>query len=128
MCLKKRLLSILIVILTAGCTFFDAYHVKSEKVLGNVYAINLNLPDKHGFYPVLVMPSGYERHLLEGHDTIQELRSDDSVMLIKAGRKDQVIYYLIKHSKGESISDIQQVSYSVFKEYESVLMVKYFFP
>lgn len=126
--LIKKLLPLLMIMLTAGCSFFDSYHVKSEKVLGSIYVRNLNLPDQHGFYPVLVMSSGYERHLLEGHDTIQYLKSDDSIMLIKAGGRDEIIYYLIKHNKGESVSDIQKVSDSIFKEYEAMLIAKYFFP
>jgi hypothetical protein len=123
----KKFLPFLVMVFTAACSFFDSYHVKLEKVLGSIYVRNLNLPDQHGFYPVLVLPSGYERHLLEGHDTVQYLKSDDSIMLIKAGGRDEIIYYLIKHNKGESVSDIQKVSDSIFKEYESVVTAKYFF-
>lgn len=110
-----------------GCGFFDFERAESTKIVGSIYAVNLNLPEHPGFYIVLRLPSGYERHLLVDRDTVDYLKSDDSLMLVKAKREDNPVFYAIRHERGAEVSDIREVPDSLFAEYETKITNKYYF-
>jgi hypothetical protein len=63
--------------------------------------------------------NGYERSFLEIGESIEYLKADDSLILIKAKPGFEFSYYLIEHYNGDSVLNVKRILDIDFKEYES---------
>ena len=124
----KILFLVLIIFVINGCGIYDYQKAKSLKIIGRIYVVNLNLPEHPGYIVVFQEKSGFERHFLKLGESIDYLKSDDSIMLVKTNPKPEIKFYLIRHDKGDSIIDAATLNDFEFEEYEQAMKAKYVFP
>ena len=114
-----KLSIILLLSLFSSCGFYDFERAESKQILGNFYVVNLHLREHPGFLLVFRQKNGYERSFLEIGESIDYLKADDSLILIKAKPGFEFSYYLIEHYNGDSVLNVKRILDIDFKEYES---------
>ena len=125
--MKRWFFYITVMMGIAGCQLFDMNKAESKKIVGNLYVVNLHLPEHPGFFIVFQQKSGYEKHLLQEEESIDYFKGNDSVLLIKTKANPAIVYYKIVHDQGEHISSVQTLSGVEFDNYVNRMVVKYEF-
>lgn len=110
-----------------GCGFSDFEKAESKKIVGNIYVINLNIPEDSGFYIILRKNPKYDKYLFEDYEYVDYIEGNDSLLLIKTRIDFNTKYHLIEHSKGDTIFQIKDLSETEFLNVEKFLFKKYFF-
>ncbi|MGN6399452.1 MAG: hypothetical protein ACTHMD_03295 [Flavisolibacter sp.] len=110
-----------------GCGFFDIEKAESRKVIGNIYVINLNIPEDAGYYIVFRKHPNADRYLLKDYEYVDYLKGNDSILLVKTKINSINKYHLIEHYKGDKVVRVQDLSALDFLNYEHFLKEKYTF-
>jgi hypothetical protein len=122
--INRYLISLLLISYLEGCGYIDSQKAVSKKIIGNIYIINLRLPEHPGSYLVFEEKSGYERQVLKKDENVDFIRYNDSVLLIKTLRNPEIHYYLIKHDKGTSILNNIEMTEIDFASYDTSFLKK----
>ena len=125
--LKQFCFYIMVIISITGCQMFDMTKSESQKITGNIYLVNLHIPEQPGFFVVFQKKSGYEQHFLNQNESVDYIKANDSLLLIKTTANPNVAYYKIVHDKGENIVSVKIISGTDFLNYESTMVIKYNF-
>jgi hypothetical protein len=116
--------------------FYDSANTRTEKVVGNIYAVEVIYPN----YTVFGL-NFYKRNnnggdnLLDGRDYIDYIKGNDSLLLVKSisesGTTDSskllVRFYKIYHREGKKIVSIIKVTDRAFYLAEQQISVVYSF-
>lgn len=118
---------ILVTVLMSGCGFYDYERAETEKIVGNIYAVNLYLPDFLGYYVVFLTNSGNEHPLTPLNENVEYIKSSDAVILIKTIKSLGKKFYLVQHDQGKNIPNVQNLTEFEFSSYERNMKSKYQF-
>lgn len=114
-------------IMLTGCGFYDFEKARSEKLIGNIYVVNLNIPEDSGFYLVFRRGPRREEYLFKDFEYVAEVKGNDSLLLIKTQKDSIYNYRLIRHLKGTSILSTTNLTLEDFIEAEKTLKSDYSF-
>lgn len=121
-----RMIWILSYVMT-GCGFYDFEKARSEKLIGDIYVVNLNLPEDSGFYLVFRRKPGREEYLFKDFEYVQEVMGNDSLLLVKTQVDSIYNYRLIRHQKGTSIVSTTDLTIEDFIDAEKKIKSDYSF-
>jgi len=118
----KSLYILSLAALICGCGFFDFEKAKSEKIIGNIYTINLNIPEDIGLYLIYRENQKPDKYLLSDFEYVKKLSGNDSVLYVSTIKDGSHLFYLIKHNKGlqiDSIITLDSLSFTKDQKFKS---------
>lgn len=122
-----RILWLFSSLISAGCGFYDFEKVRSEKLIGNIYVVNLNIPEESGYYLVFRKGPKREEYLFEDFEYVAEAKGNDSLLLVRTQKDSVYNYHLIRHINGNSILSSTDLTVQDFIEAEKKLKIDYNF-
>lgn len=124
---KKSIFFAAIICSLIGCGFSDMERAKSRKIIGNLYVINLNIPEDSGFYIIFRNKPAEDKYLLKDYEYVDYLEGNDSILLVKTRIDSISNYHLIEHDKGDTIFRIENLSVADFLNNKQSFTTKYYF-
>ena len=117
----------MIITCIGSCQMFDITKAESKKVVGNIYVVNLHLPEDSGNFIVFRKKGKLDQYLLRSDEYIDYIKANDSIILIKTKINPVIAYYKILHKNGDSIISVNKLTKSDFIGYENIINIKYRF-
>lgn len=110
-----------------GCRIFDVEKAQSRKIIGNIYLVNLNIPEDSGFYLIVRKKPSPDHYILKDFEYVTYLNGNDSILLVKTRVNDEIEYHLINHDKGDSVIKIEDLTESSFLNYQHFIKSDFHF-
>lgn len=126
----------LLLILTLFCLLIsclDYQRSKHRQIVGRCYIVNPSLPEDMGNSLVYLFPSGIEKYPLSDSFSVDELISNDTIMLVKTScifqtiQKNKLRFYILNHRKGDTLISVKVIDSSEYRFFSTSLESKYRF-